>query len=96
MTRLQDVETIAHDDSRLTTSGGSVVISMPENLRVNLDAEVSGGHVETDIPVALTASLSPQGKVDGSKLKGAINGGGAMLFLRASGSSIRVRKSVVR
>lgn len=77
------------DDSQFTTSGGSVVITMPEGSRVNLDAEVRGGHVETDFPVSLTV----QGKLDGSVLKGPINGGGPMLYCRTSGSNIQLRKS---
>jgi hypothetical protein len=65
---------------------------MPEGSKVNLDAEVSGGHVETDFPVSFTV----QGKLDGSVLKGAINGGGPVLFCRTSGSNIQLRKSVIR
>jgi hypothetical protein len=77
-------------DSQFTTSGGSVVVSIPEGTRANLDAEVSGGHVETDFPVSFTV----QGKLDGSKVKGTINGGGPVLFCRTSGSNIQIRRSI--
>jgi hypothetical protein len=77
------------EDCQLHTSGGSVDVSIPEGAKVNFDAEVSGGHVETDFPIAMTV----QGKLDGSMLKGAINGGGPLLLCRTSGSSIRLRRA---
>jgi len=75
-------------DCRLTTSGGGVEVHLSSDIKVNLDAGTSGGHVNTDFDVTVTV----RGSIDKSHLQGTINGGGPLLFLRSSGGSINIRK----
>jgi DUF4097 and DUF4098 domain-containing protein YvlB len=74
---------------RLETSGGSVNLFLPENSQFDLDAEASSGHVVTEFPIAITL----QGKLDGSSLRGRINGGGPVVYCRTSGSNINLKKT---
>jgi putative adhesin len=75
-------------DSRFETSGGNITIYLAEAVSVNLDAEARSGHVVTDFPISVTV----QGKLDGSSLRGGINGGGPLLSCRTTGSNIQLRK----
>ena len=68
----------------LTSSGGSVTLLLPENVRASLDAKTSGGRAQSELPLSST-ELD-----DHSHLRGAINGGGEQIFLRTSGGSILV------
>ncbi len=74
---------------RLETSGGSVNLFLPENSQFDLDAEANSGHVVTEFPISITL----QGKLDGSSLRGRINGGGPVVFCRTSGSNINLKKT---
>jgi DUF4097 and DUF4098 domain-containing protein YvlB len=69
-------------ESRLSTSGGSVSVMLPEKAAVDLDAATSGGSVRSDFSV--------DGTRRASSLKGRINGGGPLLYLRTSGGGVRV------
>ena len=71
-------------DCKLTTSGGGIDVYLVKDVKVSVDASTSGGHVSTDFPVTV------QGKLQKSKLKGEINGGGPQLYLRTSGGSINI------
>ena len=72
-------------DSRVSTSGGSVTVTVPVNASFNLDAR--GGRVTSDLPVVGDARATSR-----SRLEGAVNGGGPQLSLRSSGNiSIRAR-----
>lgn len=73
-------------DSTLSTSGGSVVVTLAPNVAVDLDAHTSGGNIETDVNVAVIGKLSE------GNLAGKVNGGGPRLVLRSSGGSIKLRK----
>lgn len=68
----------------LTTSGGTITLLLPEQVRATLDAQTSGGRTESAIPLSST-ELDER-----SHLRGAINGGGEPIFLRTSGGSIHV------
>jgi len=72
------------EECRLTTSGGGVTVKLAQNINVNLDAKTSGGSVSSDFPIKF------RGKVERSKLKGELNDGGPLLYLRSSGGSINV------
>lgn len=72
------------EECRLTTSGGGVTVKLAENINLDLDAKTSGGSVSSDFPVKF------KGKVKSSRLKGELNEGGPLLYLRSSGGSIRV------
>ncbi len=72
-------------DSRLSTSGGAVVVSLAPSIAVDLDAEASGGGVSSDVPITV------QGTQEDDSLRGKINGGGPRLVLRSSGGGVRVK-----
>lgn len=74
-------------DTRLTTSGGDVVVEVPANIGAWLDAHVSGGEIDSDVPVTV------QGKRDDESLVGTIGGGGPNLVLRSSGGGIRIHRT---
>lgn len=74
---------------RLETSGGSVNIYLPENSRFDLDAQAGSGQIVTEFPISITF----QGKLEKSTLKGQVNGGGAVLYCRTSGSNINLKKT---
>ena len=73
-------------DCRLSTSGGSVVAYLADGIGVDLDAHTSGGRVRTDFPVTV------QGEISKSNLQAKVNGGGPLLYLRASGGNISISK----
>lgn len=72
------------DDVRLETAGGGVTVRLPGNSAFELDAATSGGGVSSELPVG--------GKTQRGKLKGPVNGGGKMVYLRTSGGGIHVKK----
>ena len=67
------------------TSGGNIDIVMPKNISANIDAETSGGEVTCDFPVTM------QGKLDESRVRGTINGGGNQIHAHTSGGNVRLR-----
>lgn len=73
-------------DSRLHTSGGGITVELEESLALNIEAEASGGHVVTELPVTV------HGELRNHSLRGTLNGGGQALVLQASGGSIQLRK----
>jgi DUF4097 and DUF4098 domain-containing protein YvlB len=75
------------EDSSLSTSGGSVRVTVDKKTAFRLDAASSGGGVDaTGVTVTLEGSHR-----DRSRLSGAVNGGGPVLKLRSSGGGIVVR-----
>ncbi len=66
------------------TSGGDIELAMARNSNANVDASTSGGDVTCDLPITMS------GKISESRIKGAINGGGATLHARTSGGDIRI------
>jgi DUF4097 and DUF4098 domain-containing protein YvlB/predicted Ser/Thr protein kinase len=73
-------------DCQLHTSGGNVTAKIPNTAAVTLDAHTEGGSVRTDLPVQV------EGKVQGSMLRGTINGGGPLLKLETAGGDIEILK----
>lgn len=71
---------------RLSSTGGGITIKVPEKAALDLDAEATGGGVQTQIPVMVV------GKVERSRIKGAMNGGGSAVVLRSVGGSVKVDK----
>jgi DUF4097 and DUF4098 domain-containing protein YvlB len=71
----------------LRTSGGNVTVTVPRNAGFSLEADTSGGDIETS---NLTLSNA---KVNSSKtrLSATVNAGGPKLNLRTSGGDIRVK-----
>ncbi len=74
------------DDCELMTSGGSVYVYLAANLRLDIDAKTSAGRVKTELPI------DSIGKKKKSTLKGKLNGGGPLLYLRTSGGSIYLKR----
>jgi len=71
----------------LSTSGGSVRVTLDKSAAFRLDASTSGGDVDAE---GLTLTLE-KGSRSRGRLAGAVNGGGPLLKLRASGGSISIR-----
>lgn len=69
-------------DCKMKTSGGSIRVKMAPDVAVLLDARSSGSSVKSDFEIAV------KGEVKRGKLKGKINGGGPLLYLRTSGGGI--------
>ena len=64
-----------------TTSGGNVWLTLPKDTKGTLDAQSSGGHIDSDFPISTT-------RWSAHRLNGEINGGGEEILLRTSGGSI--------
>lgn len=71
----------------LRTSAGGITLALPEKSAFQLDASTSAGGVRSEFPVGVSSSG------DRSSLKGPVNGGGAVIKLRTSAGSIRIKKS---
>jgi hypothetical protein len=70
----------------LTTTNGRIVLSVPTGFSAELDAGTTNGAISTDLPVATKLSGD-------NRLKGTINGGGALLKLRTTNGGIEIRKN---
>ncbi len=75
------------EDCSLSTSGGSVRVDVDKAAAFRLDASTSGGTVDAS---GLTLTLEKATR-SGSRLAGAVNGGGPLLKLRSSGGGIDIR-----
>jgi len=71
-------------DSKLTTSGGSITAYLIESAAFDLDARTSGGRVKTDFDV--------KGRIKRTSIKGEVNGGGPLLELATSGGSVSIKE----
>lgn len=71
-------------DSKLIAEAGNVDLRLPASIAVNLDASCSAGRLSSD--------FSLYGHQDDDRLKGAINGGGPLVMVRASAGNIHIRK----
>lgn len=68
----------------LTTTNGRIVLAVPENLAAEVDAGTTNGAIKTDIPVTTRHAGE-------NRLRGTINGGGALLKLRTTNGGIEIR-----
>jgi hypothetical protein len=79
------------EDSFLSTGAGDISVLLPSDMGVTVDAEMSGtqavGAIVSDYP----GLRSVTGRTSVTA-RGAINGGGPTLRLRASGGRIQIRK----
>jgi hypothetical protein len=71
-------------DSKLVAEAGNVELRLPESIAINIDASCSAGRLSSD--------FSLYGHQDDERLKGAINGGGPLVMVRASAGNIHIRK----
>ncbi len=74
------------DNCRLETSGGSINVYLTKNIALDIDAKTSSGKVKSEFDIS-----GEYGK-DERWVKGSINGGGHVLYLKTSGGNINIRK----
>lgn len=74
-------------ECRISTSGGWINVSLPQDAHVDLDASTSGGGVTTDFPVPSVHERRH------TELHAPINGGGPLFSIHTSGGWINVKKS---
>jgi len=67
------------------TSGGDIEIMIAKSVGATIDASTSGGSVVCDMPVTMS------GRIDESRVKGTVNGGGATIFAHTSGGDVRIK-----
>ena len=75
------------EDCVLSTSGGTVKVTVDKAAAFRLDASTSGGNVEAE---GLTITMEKSGR-SRSKLAGTVNGGGPLLKLRSSGGDVEIQ-----
>src|SRR5207302_366292 len=79
--------------SQLASGTGDIIVYIPRNLAVNIDAVVANGteqHIEADAGLHLTMQRPPNG-VGQVRAVGVLNGGGAPLKLRTTAGKIRLQ-----
>jgi len=64
-----------------TTSGGSILLTLPRATAANIEATMSGGEFSSDLPLSTTVQQK-------EFVKGSINGGGPTIEVRTSGGGI--------
>jgi DUF4097 and DUF4098 domain-containing protein YvlB len=70
----------------LASSGGPITLLIPESVRASIDANTSGGSVQSDLPVTRTEAEQH------SRLRGTLNGGGEPIILDSSGGGIHIEQ----
>jgi len=68
----------------VTSSDGSVEVTLPPDFKTNLDVSTSDGHITLDLPVQV------QGELSKSHVHGTLNGGGPSFRIHSSDGSIRL------
>ena len=80
--------------SQLTSGKGDIVVFLPRNLAVDIDASVESGgqrHIEADPALALTVQAPGQGAQGPVHAWAKLNGGGPPLKLRTVSGTIRLQ-----
>ncbi len=72
-------------DWRLSSSSGSVTIELAGTPKFALDARSSSGRIDTGFPVTVSGTIGRR------ELRGSVNGGGPLLYVRTSSGSIRIK-----
>jgi hypothetical protein len=70
--------------NRLTTSNGSVTLTLPPDLAANVDLKTSNGTIGVGYPL----TTQPDGEIARTSVRGTIGGGGSQLVVRTSNGSI--------
>ncbi len=70
---------------RLSSSSGTVTIELAGTPKFALDARSSSGRIDTGFPVTVSGTIGRR------ELRGSVNGGGPLLYVRTSSGSIRIR-----
>ncbi len=71
---------------KIDTGDGNVVLRLPDGVGADLDAHTGDGHVKIDFPVTIS------GKVEESRVRGPMNGGGPQLAVSSGDGDIRIEK----
>lgn len=66
----------------LSTSGGSLTVTLPKNIAGEVEASTTGGDVSCDLPFS--------GKIKHGTMNGTINGGGKLIRLETTGGDIAI------
>jgi len=66
----------------LSTSGGSLTVTLPKNITGEVQASTTGGDVSCDLPFS--------GKIRHGTMNGTINGGGKLIKLETTGGDISI------
>jgi hypothetical protein len=78
------VEARSNHGITLSTSGGPISLRLPGDVHASIDAETSGGHVRTQLPLSSTEVS------ESNHLRGQMNGGGERISLHTSGGGIEI------
>lgn len=73
-------------DMRFSTGNGAVTLRLPEGFGAELDANTGNGTVTSDFPVRVT------GRMDRSRLRGTLGGGGARLSISSGNGDVEIRR----
>jgi hypothetical protein len=74
-------------DLAFRTVNGSIVLELADGLAATVVAEALNGEFESDFPVTITA-----GRIRKNRLRGTINGGGALLSMTTVNGSLALRR----
>lgn len=74
------------DQLDLSTTNGSIKLSLPSDVAADIKASTVNGSIRTDFP------LKVQGRISRKRLNGEINGGGGMIDLSTVNGSISIRE----
>lgn len=66
------------------TSGGNITIAVGKDVGATIDAATSGGDVTCDLPITMN------GKVNETRIRGTVNGGGPTIHAHTSGGNVHI------
>jgi len=81
---LEELDSVNQTSAK--TTNGSIRISLPGDVKVDLEASTVNGSVSTDLPLTI------QGNWHKKRISGQMNGGGARMTLRTVNGSIRIHE----
>jgi hypothetical protein len=76
-----------HEDWRLESGFGDIVLRVPSDMNANIDASSGFGHVSTDLPLSVTDTSSH------SELRGQLGKGGSAVELNTGFGSVHLGRS---
>ena len=71
----------------ISSGDGSIDVSLPGDLPVNIDASTGDGHISSDIPITV------EGIISKSRVRGKMNGGGSTLTIHTGDGSIHLKQA---
>ena len=69
---------------KLRTGDGNITVNLPDGIGADLDAHTGDGRMACDFTVAVS------GKVEATRLRGPMNGGGPTLAVRTGDGNIKI------